>query len=545
MMPVPFDTKPTDPLVPNAAPSPFERLFDPDNKGTLTGGMGRLFGVPTSVERQSAMEAAVFGKLSGFLETAGTPQKAITSFIQTPEGQSLMSRPGGVETLEKWTKTITPPDPKGINTPAGSTSTIFQGGQNIGSVSALPDAAQTHNALIKRLSTLTPEQLDQITVNTLNPHETQQQAIHLANLVRTGKISQEDADAFGAKVYQIVEGQNDLGEKNGLRALIDIARKKSYSINPGSDPNAPPGVVLPSQLPGAPAHNIPQSAIQPDGAINTGSLSDRKYMGFGVGVLPAGVALLGNAVRQVNPGNNEPQSQAFNVRRQQIGQLDAALTALGSAQSGRLKVQTDVLRSNVPSVVSNPLDAYNKLAELHDRMQSLKATEAQTYRNNNLPKKSRQESFETIQLIDNVLSSMPNRPEIDQMRKDITVGTSPAMTPAGAGRAVFDLGKDAVRSTGQALDELRRPGGLQQPQPGTQPMPQSQRGTGPRQGMEPPQAEPMASMSTPQQIQTMDVNGIKRLGNPATLSPEIRDAALARLKAIKSGAGLGPRGIAH
>lgn len=511
------------------APSPLDRALRPEGGGAL-GLLGNLFGVKTGEERKADAEAATMQQLSGYLQASqGNPQQAIMKFVGSDEGKKLMSQPGAVDVLEKWTKAITPPPPTGITTGPGQHTDYSQNGQPAGSVSQPtsevqafnagvpqnvnvpagsknvtqvrgqptseisqptdttqnynagvpqiantgpgeistpfvhgqpqqhsavknnPTTVQTYDALTSRLSHASPATLDQLAINTLNPGAEQQQSLALQSLVQQKIIPQADADRILAKTLQIIPETNDVGEKTGRYIFYDMASKKTSFVTPGVDPSQVR--TLPSQTGGTPIV-VPNSATQPDGSINANAMPlDRKYMGLGVGPGAMALSMAGTALRWLQPGNNEPQSQLASMRQQQLSQLDTMLVALG-AQDGRLKVQTSAWKAQAPSSWTDPIDAYNKLILLHQNVTGLISTENQTYQDRSLPIKIRTEAQENIQRLSNVLSMIPTVKDSQEMLKNITAGTAGAVTPESTARSLIDMGSQAgqgIVKTGKRL----------------------------------------------------------------------------------------------
>lgn len=142
-----------DPSNSKGAPTPFQRFFDSGGgNGSIPQMVGRAFGVPGSAERTAALQADIFGKLSGLYQSTGSPQKAILQFVQTPQGQELMSRPGAASMLEEWTKTITPPAPTQLTTAPGNAGIQYQNGKEIGRTSVPPAEAQNMRAGVPQLA---------------------------------------------------------------------------------------------------------------------------------------------------------------------------------------------------------------------------------------------------------------------------------------------------------------------------------------------------------------------------------------------------------
>jgi hypothetical protein len=490
-----------------AQSSPFDNFFDPSNTSTpfanMMGTLGKAMGVPTQQERQASADASIMQKLSGLMQQTGSPQSAILKFMQDPDGVSLMSRPGAVDTLKRWTDSITPPPITAINTPAGTQSTLQQNGKQIGTVSQPPTEAQNMRAgvpavtplppgggsavsqngqvsngpgqptsevqnfsALSRIAATDPQSiLGVLAKNALSPNEIQQKALAVQQLVKTGVINQDQGDKINAGVLKPIQQLNEAGEPTGQWAMIDLANGTATPLlGPGGQPLSPPAgtggnVVLPSNAPGAPPYVLPQGAINPDGSINSNKLTGLKYMGFGSGVLPAGIALAGHIVRQIDTGNQEEMSQLASIRHQQIDALESSISALGSAEGGRLKTNTQLLLDLVPSKFTSPVDAYNDLAILHGHVDQLIANETA---NLNRAKsglgthKEIETSRKTLDLLQNVLSTLPTMAEISQMQADIKQGTASQMvTPGKAGAAALDMiGKGAgaaVSGVGEAL----------------------------------------------------------------------------------------------
>ncbi len=546
----------------SGAPSPFQRVLSPDQGGGLSSAMGllgRAMGVPTASERAAENDAAIMQKLSGLLETTGSPQKAIVQFLNTPDGHTLMSRPGAVETLTNWTKAITPPNPTAVNTPAGSTSTLFQNGapagsisqpatetQNYGAgvpnyqttppghvttpftkgangpqaqagVSVPPSETQNYGAgtpqyvptgpggkvtgmakgpdgkptavgstsqpttelqnfdgMVKKFSNLSPQVLDNFVQATLMSTDPQQKAFAISQLVNSKAVTPEEANKFSAGVYQIQQATNEVGEPIGQYFLVDRMSGKTRMLTPGGfTPNAtqttpgPQTSILPSTVPNAQPHVIPPNARNADGSIDGNKLTDKKYMGLGVGGLSASLSLAGQVVRQVNPGNAEESSQVASLRRQQISNIDTALAHVGAAQGGRLKIQSEAWLKQGPSEWTDPIDAYRKMILLHDNVSAMIAKEQANYKDVMLPKQLRVQSQETIQNLQNVIDALPARPDMEQMIKDLKLGTAGAVTVPTAARAVGGMISDAVSTGAKAVDTLRKGTPEPQQQPNT------------------------------------------------------------------------------
>lgn len=97
------------------APSPFERVFNPDNSGTLTGMLGRAFGNSGAGDARGA----ALQELGQLLSQPGpdgqpmNPQRAVMQFMTTDSGKNFFARdPNAASTIGSFIQQMTPPQPQ-------------------------------------------------------------------------------------------------------------------------------------------------------------------------------------------------------------------------------------------------------------------------------------------------------------------------------------------------------------------------------------------------------------------------------------------------
>lgn len=563
------------PSQPTGAPNPLQRAFAPE-RGSWAGFFGGLMGVPSADERKAADEGALMQKLTGHLESAsGSPQKAIVNFMQSPEGLQLMSRPGAVDLLKKWTDSITPPAPTQLklgpgeygetfqngqptspgkfnpasqNIPPGDTGVISQGPNKTQAVQQNPPTEVQNTAgLINMMSAQTPDTLNAIVQGKLDPAATAQRAIAISRM----NVPADVKNRLLAGTMAVHELKDEWGKPSGQFVMTDLSTGSAQTITPNTGPvqaqQQQSQISIPSNVPGAPPHIIPNSALLPDGSIDAAQMTDKKYMGLGVGLPSSTVYLMGRLVRQGDVANNEQQSQLATLRDSQHKQLDAALVSLGSAQEGRLKAQVEVWRQQLPSqTFGSPTEAYQRYISLYEHLDRMKQTELGIYQNQkkngiNYPEKQRMQALETMQSIQNVLDSMPSPSDSRQMIEDIKKGKAGAVTPLTVLNSGIEMGKSAVNSLDRQRQDFQKPQQPQQPRTLQGPASAPQRPAQPGQQQSQPQLQPeqeqqpTATLPEPKDLMKLDLGSLQQAYSLIPPGPNAhRQAYEARLQSLLS-----------
>lgn len=533
-------------------PGPLTNFFDPSNNSSafsnMMGSIGRLMGVPTQQQRQAQADAVVFQKLSAQMEAnGGNPQTAIMKFLQTPEGVNLMSQPGAADSLERWTKTITPPNPTQLTTAPGQSSTYFQNGKPIGGNSVPPTETQnyqagtptyvntppgsqttgmTKNGQSGQVYTPTSQSqtfhdltkgLDENTlrilaINTLNPQEVQQRALAIQQLVASGQMDQATGDKFMANMYQVHQGADETGAPNNSFYLIDHSPGgKTRPLMIGGVPVDPsnPQTIIPSSVPNAPGHVIPPDGYMPDGSIDGNKLTGLKYMFLGAGMANHVISLMGNVVRTFDPFNPEQASQVAAIRHSQIDSLDTALAQLGAVGDGRTRLLAEEWKERGPGKFTDTVDAYKQAMVLRQRLEQIKVNDMQYLAPGNpFNQKTKLQKEQEIGAVNNVLSALPSMSDMQQMTKDLKVGAAPATTGATVVKSAAGLLggaiNDALGGKKVKTQSFTNPQG----QPGETPQP----------------------LPSPKDIGGMGFQQIQAL--PKNLPQEQKDAVISRLKEL-------------
>lgn len=572
------------------ADTAFTNFFDPSNTSTpfsnIMGTFGKLMGVPTQQQRQSAADAATFQRLTDMYQQTGSPQKAILQFMNTPDGVQLMSRPGMKDTLDRWVKTITPPPPVQYNTPAGTNSQFYVPGQpntvpheqnqppeaaqnmtagvpnpvttpggstttnmnpksvergSPASISVAPAETQNFVAL-NGLAHFSQPQLQAIAKYSLVPGASGQMALAIDNIVQNGGMPADVGDKFKAGIYQIVQGTDETGHLTNQFYMVDKS-----GIGTGEPPKIMPltpqlgganGPTMPGQgaqqfksnTPAAQPYVIPQSAIDPKtGEIDGNTaLTDKRFMFTSVGMLNHTVMFLGNILRNIDVTNPDEASKQASAHHDQLDNFEAAVASLASGNNNRLKGVLDKWLELTPNRFTDVVDAYQQAIQLRAHLEESRGYYNNFLYDNSKSEKTRQEARDTISKIDGVLMTMPTLPEMYQVMGDVSSGKQPVMGPGEAIESVGNLVKGA-------FGKVFGGGGNQQQPPG----PNAPSNAQPAGKAQPPASQSQPSPNGPNlptttQIRKMslqDIDNLRKQGLLKKGSPEL-EAAKSRVNAL-------------
>jgi hypothetical protein len=453
------------------------------------GGLMQSMGIQTKQQVQAANDAKIFQALTSQMQQGGSPQQAILKFLQTPDGVQLMTRPGASDTLERWSKTITPPPPTAIQTAPGNNSQIYQSGQKTGEVNQPPAETQnfrsgvptyvntgpggqttqftkgqptaninqtpveTQNFFNLGKGANVPENIMQVLAQGQMGGPNSQLPIAVANLVKSGVIDQAMGDKLLGGMVSIMRGLNESGEETSQYFQIDKASGHVTPLNPQSI-GGTPTVSIPATTPGNQPLNLPATAFNQDGSINGNYLTATKYMGLGSGALNHALTIAGHVVRTFDPTNPDANSQIASVRHDQLDQLKTSLAALGAERNGRLRVMTDLWLDQATSKWTDPVDAYNGFLAMNNRLRTLMATELGNIQRAQGPNGNHEEAKmarSTIDAIQNALSAMPTKEDSEWMLGELKKGTAPVTTLGTVGSSAWTLGSGVVGAVAGAV----------------------------------------------------------------------------------------------
>jgi hypothetical protein len=315
--------------------------------------MGMAAGAGNQYAQQSVSDVAVadgMKQLAGFMQSNNNDAaKAYMQFVQSPQGQQVMRTPGAFTALtDKFRAALTnpppvatsaepgsvvtqsgqpyalqgnpgytPPNPQQINTPAGSTSDIYQnqpgGAKPVGSRSVLPPGSQNMDHVVDQYASGWDRGvLGQIAMSSVASGDTAQQLTALQGLVNAKKMSPEMSQAIANGQMQVIEDKNIPGrfytiDKFGLQAGQPgsitahqiggvmggsgmgastsgsslnsswtggpAAQPESFSSSPRpqgwiTQPGQQQGAISPQASQMAVKYNVPQESIKSDGTID-------------------------------------------------------------------------------------------------------------------------------------------------------------------------------------------------------------------------------------------------------------------------------------
>lgn len=551
--------------------TPFERVFNPDYPGSLTGILGGLMGNKTTAERYGELQANALRKFSE-LNTAGDPQRAFMELLKTPEGMAVFQSgdPNAMKQLGEAIKNMTPPTPtmslagpnqtligvgpggkeqyrftapSGIQfttTAPGQTTTAWQNGQQAGSVSvqgtpqstvAGPGSmiqttdskgniinttrnptADTQNFInMAQWANLPAERLAELAEYHLIPDQARQFDM-LNKLEKSGVLSPQMAALLTTGMVEVKQLEDHWGKKTNSFALVNKATGQVTLLR-GSDPNAPANTPrVPGAEPGAaPTQDNPAGIIDPK---KTG-------MFLGTGVFPSTLHYLNQAVETTfGTETGTTAGQLATERRRMIQDVDAAVTSV-PAIAGRSNVVINSMRQLLPKLLNGALDSVNAGIQLHNISQR-EIEAAERVINDNDPTvspKLRSEESERLHSFRRVQRALPPLSDMQALKMALLkdgAANMPGMeggevTAKTAGKAIMELGGKAVDAAASVFSSAKGSQGVPQVQ-GKVPMPPRRIGD-------------ISKMSF-EQLSQLPVD---------QLTPAQRQQALARIKTLRQG----------
>lgn len=529
--------------------SPFSRVFDPDQSGTLTGLMGRAMGNNTALERQGSVRGGAQAALSDAVSKGKTPQQAILEYLKTPEGQqAFVSDPDFDKSLKSWADNITPPSPTMTNVAPGAMAVqTGQDGKVMNTFRNPTAEVQTFNEMAA-IAKLPAERLRQLAEIQLLPGPEKQTAKEKAvsELVRSYGLPQEIGTKLLADVYRTVSIKDAFGAVVG-EGVMDITSGQMIQPGQATSPNfgtagpgftgpaqgAPQGVQWPAagttQVPGqAPQQpqaqpgrtgQMPQTAptpgLQPGNVDIQDMYDDKRTMFFGAGLAPTALSWANSVFRQIDPGLQVPGGQKSTGRRQAIQELHVALDGLTREGAG-LGIPTvfiNDLKALAPGFgpFESPSDALSKGMKLLQRVTDEITAQEANIRDPNVPAKVKVEAASRAKAYQTIERALPTMEEMQELKRQLDSGTAPVMTPGTAVRSLEETTRKGVKAGVEDLSSGGKKPAQAAPRPGQTP----------QAGAEPElKGNPYAAMSA-KELLKVDPKSVKE--------PALRAALRARL----------------
>ena len=417
--------------------SPFERAFNPDRAGSLTGFIGQMMGHPTSAERsavhaedvrrqglaaQRAVSAATaqglqeFGKL---VESGLSPQQAFAKFMSGETGKRLMATPGTdfSAVMKGIVETLTP---KPHNIPAGAMGVINPADPNSPRIQAPTTESQTLDHAI-RTGLIPHGEITDTTRQLIRPPETR------------------------LKAETIKDGERTIG------VLY-------------TDPQGviPPRFITPE------IQTAPKVTPAPEASPEGKRTMFRSY-GFGASVQRAG-SYVGETI---DPSTQTAESALMGEQTSYAENLQRAATALSEREG--LGVPSQIIKtmqSFLPPPGAGslpPVQMVQRGLVAYDELSREIAKEKAKLAGVGVSKKERDAATERINMYETVLGAMPSREEMVGELADIRSGKVPGvnLTPsvtAAARSAVTAIDKatgGVASKAAEAVGAPTPPGGKQ------------------------------------------------------------------------------------
>lgn len=578
-----------------ADPTPFERLFDPDQQGTLTGFVGRAMGNNSVVgtARGNAMS-----ELSKLQESGLTPQQSIVKFLQTPQGmEAFHSDPSFIQQAQEFVKAATPPNPQLHNVPEGNQVYATTPGQagiagtnpsrpKIESVAPGHRGVQVNSdntttdlgtqPFQTRIENVPPGNRG-ISVNGNNstsdlgvtPPADVQSFTQMATIA--GLDPKRLQEYAGNKImianrYEVKPIKNAWGEDTGGFVIED---KLTGNVVPSSKVLLPNGEVGDNPAAGSRRNNItnePSSfapgisneqlskATNADGTINAAKLyDDKRTMFLGSGVNAYMLNTLGQVMRNIDPSLTDEKSEKAVRQNDYIAQLQYELHNLVS-NGGGLGIRSSVIKQASglgPSENSwrDPKTAVTKGIQLYDLAQTEILRDKMIVNDlNGYPKEQRVDASKRIAQWEAVHATLPTRKEMVDLFNAFGSRQSGAVTGPDLVKSAGTMVKGGVSALGDTLSATTDKGAPQpnanaQPPAPTNVPPQAAPQQGQGQGQPPVKSQAAQQAPMTYDFSKMTDTDIIKI-NPAKLSPPEQQQYRARLDQLitdKQGQGGAPK----
>lgn len=482
-----------------ADPTPFERLFDPDQQGTLTGFIGRAVGNNSVVgtARGNAMS-----ELSKLQESGLSPQQSVVKFLQTPQGmEAFHSDPTFIQQAQEFIKAATPPTPQMHNVPEGNQVYSQTPGQATlaGTNPSRPkieNVAPGHRGIQVNSDNTTTDlgtQPFQTRIENVPPGN---RGIEVGGDNRTsdlGVTPPADVQSFSemskiagldparlkeyaankimiANRYEVKPIKNAWGEDTGGFVIED---KLTGNVVPSSKITLPNGEVGTNPAAGSRRNNItnePSSfapgitnehlnaATNQDGTINAAKLyDDKRTMFLGSGVNAYMLNSLGQVMRNIDPSLTDEKSEKAVRQNDYIAQLQFELHNLVS-NGGGLGIRSSVIKQASglgPSENSwrDPKTAVTKGIQLYDLAQTEILRDKMIINDlNGYPKEQRVDASKRVAQWEAVHSALPTRQEMVDLYNAFGSRKSGAVTGPDVVRSAGTMIKGGISAMGDTLN---------------------------------------------------------------------------------------------
>jgi len=385
----------------------FERLFNPDAEGTLTGMIGRASGVPFQAEREAQYQTQLqgqqgnaLGELGRLLEETGDPQRAIVKFMQTPTGRASMASPKFPEMLAKFQEMAT--TPKYNLTPGGAV--VDSQGKTIASQPT--EAVQTFEGIAKA-GNVSPADVSTAARGRIQPQNMQPQS------------------------YEVVFPDGSPGaitiDPTGARPPI-VVRTKGQTQQPAGEPEpSSPGKIGMFRSTGA------NAAVR------------------------GTAAAIGETI---DPTSQTGKSRELGQQSTEMDYFRTALQSLGDS-SARLGVPKSVvdainnLGGERGFFTAPPTQQLDRAMQLHGIIANNIALETQSLGSGTLDKKGIERANARIQAYQHVLGALPTLQEMRAEKKAITSGKVPE---TGMGGAIAEATNSIIGAVGGAKEAAGQAG---------------------------------------------------------------------------------------
>lgn len=432
---------------------PFGNIFNPSRGGGF-GMIGGLMGVPSDRTVIGTSQGGAQNELSQLLQTEGSPQRAVTKFLQSPSGMDLfMKDPNAADTIGNWIKNVTPPEPKIHNIPEGGMGVVMGPNGPTGErISNPTTAAQNLDKALSQFKNATDEDKQAITTAIMVP-EPGQKSLALQGLVKRGTITQDAADYWKSGAIQPIEIKKPNGEGTGIWVGQNYITGEiiggANGVNLGEGGS---GLNVPRKT--APTISIPPDAKNPDGTVDPYRVftDPREGMFFGAGPVAGTVSFMGNVLRWANPSAKDEVSEKASAWKNQLQALRASISAMPDID-GRLRIQADAWMNLVDQMgfMGEPKAAIIQGMRILNQANSAMEKERITYNDRTLPKDVQNAAARRRDAYQHVIDQLPSMDRMREMIQGLESGKSEVITPGAAVGSVVNNTVQAAKGAAEAV----------------------------------------------------------------------------------------------